>query len=1268
VFDVTPEDILGLDDEALRELVGRLCEAELVSRRLSPVAVTWGGSQTAKDGGIDVRVALPEGTSIDGFVPRFSTGFQVKKPDMGAAKIALEMRPTGSIRAVIQGLVDEAGAYVIVSSAASVSASSLDRRCKAMCSALSDVDGADRLHLDFYDQTRLATAVRQHPGIIAWVRQKVGRSLPGWQPFGAWCGGVEGVDAEYLLDGALRLHLGHRMEEPARPVADAIDELRDELRQPGKVVRLVGLSGVGKTRFVQALFDDRVGSRALPRSLAVYTNLADDPDPQPVGMASDLLAHQMPVVLVVDNCPPDLHRRLSEQCTKPGSTVSVLTVEYDVREDELPENTQVVTLTTASPDLIEKLLSRRFPHLSSVDSRTIADASGGNARIAVALADTVERTGTVAGLSGGELFDRLFWQRSAPDEGLRRAAQVCALVYSFDGEGAEPGSELARLAELAELSVPAVYRHVGELKRRDLVQKRGVWRAVLPHALANHLAGRALEDIPLSTIERLLVTDGTERLARSFSRRLSFLHRHPKAVELAKRWLAPDGLLGKIADLDEFGVKRAMFTNIAPVSMEATLAALERVERDRTSDDAAKTWRRHRGLLCSIAYAPEFFDRCARLLVQATVSIREGDRFDDPKGVFLPLFSLGLSGTHASLEQRLRFIESLLKDPNKSRQEIGISALDRALQTNFRSAQKYVFGARSRDYGYQPRGDLEVAHWYATTLGFIERLVLKEGVLVEALRDLVVDRFRNLCWIPGLMEELDQFMRQLATSGFWCAGWLAVRDTLKFDKGALSPEVSGCLERLASDLRPSCLSDEVRVVASGDRAGRFYLEDLVDDEDSDGESDRLNQLALTLAEQVLHDESVFSAVLPDLLYEGTRVSYFGQGFAQAASDHRVVWDRMVAEFGRIDPLQRSSRLLRGFLHRLWELDREKAEELLDAAAECPVLQDELPTLHVAGTLEGRGFDRLVRVLRAGTVSALQFRNLALWKVTDHLTGNQMKDLLLLLADKPDGLDVALQVLDERLRSDLVAQRLPDADLLDAGIHLVHRSTFENSNGNEDRRLARIVNTCLAGAEGEQAAVAAVVRLRTAVDAGQAKLSSYSGVARSLLKLHPRGVLDVFLQGDTSGWWADALGYGHGYSTPSDGFLVDVVDPAELLAWCDKDPEWRYARGASVVTFANRPVSDGPKGWTEHAIALLRNAPVLQRVLGVFIKRFRPTSWSGSRAALIEENARLLDSLEPHVLSSLLPFVTETKTRLAQEIAQERKRETERDRAQDERFE
>ena len=101
MFDITPDDIRQLNDIDLRELVGRLCEAELVSRGCSPAAVTWGGNHTAMDGGLDVRVALPPGEFIEGFIPRRSTGFQVKKPDMPRAAILAEMRPEDAIRPVI---------------------------------------------------------------------------------------------------------------------------------------------------------------------------------------------------------------------------------------------------------------------------------------------------------------------------------------------------------------------------------------------------------------------------------------------------------------------------------------------------------------------------------------------------------------------------------------------------------------------------------------------------------------------------------------------------------------------------------------------------------------------------------------------------------------------------------------------------------------------------------------------------------------------------------------------------------------------------------------------------------------------------------------------------------------------------------------------------------------------------------------------------------------------------------------------------------------
>lgn len=93
---------------------------------------------------------------------------------------------------------------------------------------------------------------------------------------------------------------------------DGINKMRDVLRTPGRVVRLVGLSGVGKPRLVEALFDERIGKNSLDSTLAIYTDIAESPDPQPTVLATNLIAAHSRAILVIDNCPPDIHRQLSE--------------------------------------------------------------------------------------------------------------------------------------------------------------------------------------------------------------------------------------------------------------------------------------------------------------------------------------------------------------------------------------------------------------------------------------------------------------------------------------------------------------------------------------------------------------------------------------------------------------------------------------------------------------------------------------------------------------------------------------------------------------------------------------------------------------------------------------------------------------------------------------------------------------------------------------------------------------------------------------------
>ena len=76
--------------------------------------------------------------------------------------------------------------------------------------AVKGVEGGSGLVLEFYDRNRIATWVRCHPGLIPWVRQKIGRSLQGWQPYGAWAYPSEDETAGYLLDDKLRIHRGSK--------------------------------------------------------------------------------------------------------------------------------------------------------------------------------------------------------------------------------------------------------------------------------------------------------------------------------------------------------------------------------------------------------------------------------------------------------------------------------------------------------------------------------------------------------------------------------------------------------------------------------------------------------------------------------------------------------------------------------------------------------------------------------------------------------------------------------------------------------------------------------------------------------------------------------------------------------------------------------------------------------------------------------------------------------------------------------------------------
>ena len=171
------------------------------------------------------------------------------------------------------------------------------------------------------------------------------------------------------------------------------------------------------------------------------------PDPPVRTVLEHLAAGKRPAIIVLDNCSSDAHNQIAGQVTH-SPDLRLVTVEYDIREDK-PEETKVVRIDAEGPEIARILIERRYPDIGQVNARRIADFSGGNARLALALADTVSEEESLSGFSNAQLFDRLFHQRGEPDTALLQAAEVLALVYSFSISVNEDGvDELATLAGL----------------------------------------------------------------------------------------------------------------------------------------------------------------------------------------------------------------------------------------------------------------------------------------------------------------------------------------------------------------------------------------------------------------------------------------------------------------------------------------------------------------------------------------------------------------------------------------------------------------------------------------------------------------------------------------------------------------------------------------------------------------------------------------------------------------------------------------------------
>lgn len=1266
-FDVPTDRLSELHDADLRELVARLCEAERERNGGHRTEVRWGGAQTAPDGGLDVMVQVSGDFDPTPVIPRRIIGIQVKKSDLGPTPIKTEMCPSGTLRESILEIARQSGAYLIVSVGVDCAKKRLDVRRNAMRLAIGPYPEASALHTDFIDRHALARWVSAHPSVSLWLRDRLGLPrLNGWVGYSRWSSTPEGVDDTLIIQRGLRFRLPN--SEVFEAVPNGIEAIRTLVRDSKKAIRIAGLSGIGKTRLAQALFEETDLGEPLPRTWAVYTDVGKDPDPLPLSMLETLIAERSPAVLIIDNCPPETHRVLAEKLAKSDGKVRLITIEYDVRDDR-PEETEVVRIEAESPEIVEVLIRRRHPNRSSEDAHRLADLAGGNARLALALAAAAPETGSLSSFGEEALFGRLFWQRGQLNPHFEQSAEALSLVYSFDVEGLEQPDELKFLSGLTGIPRLTLHRHATMLVDRGLAQVRGRWRAVLPHALANRLADRAIRGLPWRDIAIAFGRPETARLRRSFGRRLAYLHDLQEARQIVLHWMQVGGPLDASQGAALYDLN--LLERVCHLVPAEALDHLQNLaERFSAEDIVSQKIEQITRLLARLAFDPDYFDSAVRGLTELAVSIEDSEA-DNAGRAIESLFGLHLSGTLAQTVQRVAAARLAIYSQNPKVAKCGLTMLRTALKTSMWSSSIVsTDDARPNAFGWKPSGP-EVVEWFRDWMALGEAAALAApGAMGKKAKDILAKGISDIWrWVPPLRGDIEATAARLSEREPWVEGWNALRSMRSLDarreKDHDDIEV-GRLSALISSLEPMDLLDRTRALL---RSEGYFSEE----PEGDGERDYESALHLHSAKlrgigkELAERRDVLDA-LGSELFEALHNNplEIGFGIGSASADPIGQWRQLRDIYLSVPALTRSPVVLSGFLAALDERFPDAAIDIRNECLDHPSLRRTYGAFAPAGHISEIELDRLTKAASDAEVRAAQFGRL-IWADRHGLTDAQRVRLLSAMQHGQNGPEAVINAMGMLIHSEEEALRDWPPELRDIGISAVVTAlTREKDNLNSmlDLYAARVVKKCLLFRD-EVGARRLIDALVAHAERRYGSLYDVEKTAGVLAERAPMIFLDRTLASSDRRF---RLRRGATFGRSP----LASVEPQTLIDWCRMGGQERWIAVAEVIhPFGHDDGHDGETKVTslsEQALSLVDSAPDAEAVVAVLAAHVQPSGWSGSLADIMERRLAALEQVSNSPVEGVRQAFDRHAAVLRREIARERDRERKEDHERDLSFE
>lgn len=547
-------------------------------------------------------------------------------------------------------------------------------------------------------------------------------------------------------------------------------------------VRILGVSGMGKTYIIQQAFKD------LEDDAPIF--YCDNTEDSRFLTSLESLCTQYPDggTLILDNCRYDVYAIVKSRY---GKLFRIISAFYDITKRSNDDRNILIEEKDVK-GIVDEIVNKRIRQDACEDNRSkIKEYSGNNAYMALLLVNTYNESKEFGTVSDDTLFSKLVYVEGDNQTEYIKAARTLALCQPIGYEKPDNvqldflknNKNITRFENLVDRD--AIFDKVIEtLEGRNLIEHDATFINLRPQPLAIWLVGEWLNECNGKRLYAVLkdLAEANKQLADdiidAWCVRLKLMTHNPQAEKICTQLYDVKNGLFSSEDVvcSDHGSRLflSMCTVNPVISAESLRSVISQMSLDRLESDLQGDARRNIvRALEKLCFSHSSYDKAMPVLAKLAVAENESWS-NNAHGQFLQLFHVELAGTESTLMERLEVLKKLkVEDPTYI--PLLVDTVDSAL-----SYGHFVRMGGPEDFGvynlvdHRPNHDELVQYWEGIRT-LVEDLISQDNTLASTFSGIIAKRARQMA-SAGCMEVLSGFMDLMMP--FVGSEWSEMREAL----------------------------------------------------------------------------------------------------------------------------------------------------------------------------------------------------------------------------------------------------------------------------------------------------------------------------------------------------------------------------------------------------------------------------------------------------------------------------------------------------------